>query len=43
MLLHIVWQVPAKQYGAANEPRQYRSKLPVIAHINLRRRAHIKA
>ena len=41
MLLHIVWQVPAKHCGVARKAEL--TLLSVIAQINLRRRAHIKA
>ena len=40
MLLHSVWQVPAKHCGVARKPDL---TLLSVAHINLRRRAHIKA
>ena len=40
MLLQSVWQVPAKHFGVASKADLI---LLSVAHINLRRRAHIKA
>ena len=40
MLLQSIWQVPAKYFGVAIKADL---TLLSVAHINLRRRAHIKA